>query len=99
MNERWLVLSFTASSLIHLSLIPLAALVMHVKPIKPLPVPVELVDAPRIEQSKKVEVATPAPPPPPPKPKLKAQNTTAPKLLSKPVLETNPLRKRLKKTR
>jgi TonB family protein len=91
MNERWLVSSFTASSLIHLSLIPLAALVIHVKPIKSLPVPVELVDVPRIEQSKKVEVATPAPPPPPPKPKLKAQNTTAPKLLSKPVLETSPL--------
>ena len=84
MNERWLVSSFTASSLIHLGIIPLAALVMHAKPIKPATVPIELVDVPRVEEPKKVEVA---PPPPPPKPK----NITAPKLLSKPVLETRPL--------
>ncbi len=77
MNERWLVSSFTASSLIHLGIIPLAALVMHAKPIKPATVPIELVDVPRVEEPKKVEVA---PPPPPPKPK----NITAPKLLSKP---------------
>ncbi len=83
MNERWLVSSFTASSLIHLGIIPLAALVMHAKPIKPATVPIELVDVPRVEEPKKVEVA---PPPPPPKPK----NITAPKLLSKPVLETRP---------
>ena len=83
MNERWLVSSFTASSLIHLGIIPLAALVMHAKPIKPAMVPIELVDVPRVEEPKKVEVA---PPPPPPKPK----NITAPKLLSKPVLETRP---------
>ena len=84
MNERWLVSSFTASSLIHLGIIPLAALIMHAKPIKPATVPIELVDVPRVEEPKKVEVA---PPPPPPKPK----NITAPKLLSKPVLETRPL--------
>lgn len=84
MNERWLVSSFTASSLIHLGIIPLAALVMHAKPIKPAMVPIELVDVPRVEEPKKVEVA---PPPPAPKPK----NITAPKLLSKPVLETRPL--------
>ena len=83
MNERWLVSSFTASSLIHLGIIPLAALVMHAKPIEPAMVPIELVDVPRVEEPKKVEVA----PPPPPKPK----NITAPKLLSKPVLETRPL--------
>ena len=85
MNERWLVSSFTASSLIHLGMIPLAALVMHAKPIKPATVPIELVDVPRVEEPKKVEVA----PPPPPAPKPK--NITAPKLLSKPVLETSPL--------
>ena len=33
MNDRWLISSFTASSLIHLSLIPVAALVMHAKPL------------------------------------------------------------------
>ena len=62
MNERWLVSSFTASSLIHLGIIPLAALVMHAKPIKPAMVPIELVDVPRVEEPKKVEVAPPPPP-------------------------------------
>jgi periplasmic protein TonB len=85
MNERWLVSSFTASSLIHLGIIPLAALVMQAKPMQPAMVPIELVDVPRVEEPKKAEVA----PPPPPAPKQK--NITAPKLLSKPVLETSPL--------
>ena len=49
MNERWLVSSFTASSLIHLGIIPLAALIMHAKPIKPATVPIELVVA-RVDQ-------------------------------------------------
>lgn len=86
MNERWLVSSFTASSLIHLGIIALAALVMHVKPIKPAMVPIELVDVPRVEEPKKVEGA-----PPPPAPKPKTKNITAPKLLSKPILETSPV--------
>ena len=81
MNERWLVSSFTASSLIHLGIIPLAALVMHAKPIKPAMVPIELVDVPRVEEPKKIEVA------PAPKPK----DIIAPKLLSKPTLETKPV--------
>jgi protein TonB len=84
MNERWLISSFTASSLIHLSLIPLAALVMHAKPIRPITVPIELVDIPRVEQSKNIEI-------PPPAPKPKPQNMAAPKLLSKPVLDTSAL--------
>jgi TonB family protein len=92
MNERWLIPSFTASSLIHLGLIPIAAMIIHAKPMKPVTVPIELVDVPRVEQPKKVEVAPP-PPPAAPKPKAKAkpQNMTAPKLLSKPVFETSPL--------
>ena len=88
MNERWLLSSFTASSLIHLGIIPVAALVMHAKPIKPAMVPIELVDVPHIEEPKKVEVAAP---PPPPAPKPKPKTVTAPKLLSKPVPETSPL--------
>ena len=48
-------------------------------------VPIELVDVPRVEEPKKIEVA----PPPPPAPKPK--NITAPKLLSKPTLETKPV--------
>ena len=90
MNERWLIPSFTASSLIHLGLIPIAALIIHAKPIKPVTVPIELIDVPRVEEPKKIEVAPP-PPPPAPKPKGKPQNITAPKLLSKPVFETTPL--------
>ena len=86
MNDRWLVSSFTASSVIHLSMIPVAALIMHAKPMKPVTVPIELIDVSRVEQPKKIEV-----PPPPPPPKSKPQNITAPKLLSKPVFETSPL--------
>jgi protein TonB len=86
MNDRWLVSSFTASSLIHLVLIPIAALIIHAKPIKPVTVPIELIDVPPVEEPKKVEVAPPHPPPAP-----KPKHTTAPKLLSKRVLETSPL--------
>jgi len=87
MNDRWLIPYFTASSLIHLSLIPVAALLIHAKPIRPVTVPVELIDIPRVEQPKKVEEA----PPPAPKPRPKPQKITAPKLLSKPFFETSPL--------
>ena len=86
MNDRWLVSSFTASSLIHLSLVPVAALILHAKPLKPVTVPIELLDVPNVEQPNKVDVQ-----PPPPAPKPKPQTITAPKLLSKPVLETAPL--------
>ncbi len=85
MNDRWLISSFTVSSLVHLGLIPVAALVMHAKPMKPITVPIELVDVSRVEEPKKIEV-----PPPPPEPKPKPKNITAPKLLSKPVFETRP---------
>jgi len=85
MNDRWLVPYFTASSLIHLTLIPVAALVIHAKPIRPVTVPVELIDIPRVEEPKQVEA------PPPPKPQPKPQKITAPKLLSKPVFESSPL--------
>ena len=72
-------------------MISIAALIMHAKPIKPVTVPIELIDVPRAEQPKEIEVAPPPPPPPAPKPKPKQQNVTAPKLLSKPVLESSPL--------
>jgi periplasmic protein TonB len=85
--NRGLRSSFTASSLIHLALIPLAALVMHAKPLKPIMVPIEIIEiAPPAELRKKVEVA----PPPPPKAKPKPQNITAPKLISKPEIDTKP---------
>jgi TonB family protein len=85
MTDRQMISSFTASSLIHLGLIPVAALVMHTKPLKPITVPIELVEVPWVEQPQKVKV------PPPRAAKSKPQNITAPKLLSKPVFETSPL--------
>jgi protein TonB len=60
---------------------------MHAKPIKPAMLPIELVDVPALEQPKRVEVA----PTPAPAPKPKPKSIAAPKLLSKPVLETSPL--------
>jgi protein TonB len=86
MNDHWLLSSFTASSLIHLGLIPVAALLIHAKPIKPVAVPIELIEVPRVEQPKQVDVA-----PPPSRPKPKPQRITAPKLISKPEIETKPL--------
>ena len=76
MNDRWLVSSFTASSLIHLSLIPVAALLMHAKPLKPVNVPIELIEVTAVEQPKTGRV-----PPPPPAPKPKPQNISAPKVM------------------
>jgi protein TonB len=91
MNDRWLVSSFTASSLIHLALIPVAALVIHTKPLKPVMVPVELIEIAPVEPPKKVEVAPPpSPPPPPAKPKPKPRKITAPKLISKPEIIKTP---------
>ena len=88
MSEGGLIRYFTASSLIHLSLIPAAALLMHAKPIRPISVPVELIVLPRVDAPKKIEVAPPPPPPPPtpaPRPaKPKPAKIEAPKLLSKP---------------
>lgn len=86
MNDRRLVPYFTASSLIHLGLIPVAAFVIHAKPIRPVAVPVELIDIPPVEEPNKVEI-----PPPAPTPRPKPQKITAPKLLSKPVFEASPL--------
>jgi TonB family protein len=62
---------------------------MHAKPIKPVTVPIELIDVPRVASPNKFEVVPPPPSPPVPKPK--PQNLTAPKLLSKPMIETSPL--------
>jgi protein TonB len=60
---------------------------MHPKPLKPITVPIELVDIPRVDEPKKVEVAPPPPPHPPPKAKPKPQNIAAPKLISKPEMD------------
>jgi periplasmic protein TonB len=85
-KDRWLISSFTASSLVHLALIPLASLMMQAKPLKPITVPVELIEIAPAEPPKRVEVA---PPPPHPKPKPKPPKVTAPKLISKPkIIET-----------
>ena len=90
MIDRRLLSSFTASSLIHLALIPLAALMMHAKPLEPVTVPIELIEIAPGELPKKVEVAPPPSPlPPQPESKPKPPKMTAPKLISKPkIIET-----------
>ncbi|MGH7845010.1 MAG: energy transducer TonB [Candidatus Binatia bacterium] len=84
MSDRWLISSFTASSAIHLGLIPVAAFVIHAKPIQRVTVPIELIDVPRVVEPKKAEV-------PPPRLKPKPQKITAPKFISRPeITETQP---------
>ena len=92
MNERWLIPSFTASSLIHLGLIPHRR-ADHARQADQAGYRAHRADrrVARRATTKKIEVAPPPPPPPAPKPKPKPQNITAPKLLSKPVFETSPL--------
>jgi protein TonB len=87
-TDRRLLSSFTASSIIHLALIPLAGLVMHAKPLKPIMVPVDLIESAPTELPKEVEVATP--PPPQPESKPKPAKITAPKLISKPKMIETP---------
>jgi len=60
MNDRWLISSFTASLLIHLALIPAVALIMQAKTIKPVTVPIELVEVRRVEEPKKNVVGPPS---------------------------------------
>jgi protein TonB len=104
MTDRRLISSLTASSLIHLGLIPAAALVMHARPIRPVTVPIELIEIAPVEPPRRVEVAPPPAPLPPkpqpqPRPKPKpppqskpeppAQEVTAPRLISEPkIIET-----------
>jgi TonB family protein len=87
MNNRWLFSSFAVSSVIHLTLIPVAALVIKNRPAKSDTVPIELVEIPRVEEVK----FNPAPPPPS-APRAKPQTIAAPKLLSGPeITETKAL--------
>jgi protein TonB len=90
MNERWLFTSFAASSLIHLALIPVAVLMMHARPSKPVNLPIEIIEIPRKQAPEKVDATPSAPPPAPPSPRPKprqtAQKMTAPKLVSKPEI-------------
>ena len=88
MTDRRLLSSFTVSSIIHLALIPLAGLVMHAKPLKPIMVPVDLIETAPTELPKEVEVATP--PPPQSESKPKQAKITAPKLISKPKMIETP---------
>lgn len=88
--NRRLLSSFTASSLMHLALIPVVALVMHTKPLKQINVPIEVIEIAPVEKPK-AQVTPPPAPPPPPRIKPKPQEVTAPKLISKPkIIETKP---------
>ena len=85
MSDRLLITAFGTSLIIHLGLVPLMALVIRAKPSAPVMVPIDLVDAPKVEEIKKPEVATA-----PPLPKPRAQKITPPKLLSKPTIFDTP---------
>ena len=89
--DRWLLSSLTASSLIHLALISLAALMVHTRPAKPIKVPIELIEISPAERPK-IQLAPAPEPPSMPRIKPKPQEITAPKLTSKPkIIETKPV--------
>ena len=81
MSDHKLLSSFAVSSIIHLMLVvPAVSLLMRAKVHKVQLVPVQLVDVPPVEETKKADLT-------PPQPKAtepKTQKITAPKLLSKP---------------
>jgi TonB family protein len=81
MNDRILYSCIVASLLVHMATIPAASLMVRAIPSKPVHVPIELVNVPRV-----AEVKAPENLPPPPAPKPKAAKITAPKLLSKPEI-------------
>ena len=89
MSDHKLLSSFAVSSLIHLLLVlPAVSVLMRAKLHNVQLVPVQLVDVPPLEETKKADLT-------PPQPKAiepKTQEITAPKLLSKPdILEIPPL--------
>jgi protein TonB len=84
-NDRFLIGAFGSSLLIHLGLLPILALMHQTKAAVPAMVPIEIVDAMKIEEIKKAEITAPKPKPPPQLPKF-----TAPKLLSKPTIFETP---------
>ena len=86
MNDRFLIGAFGTSLLIHLGLLPILALLPQKQSKVQMTIPIELVDAPKIADIRKTEIAVPAP-----KPQPKLAKITAPKLLSKPtIFETPP---------
>jgi TonB family protein len=74
-----------ASVLVHMATISAASLLMRSIPSRPVHVPIELVNVPRVP-----EIEAPEALPTPPAPKPKAAKITAPKLLSKPEIIQTP---------
>jgi TonB family protein len=87
MNDRILSSCILVSLLVHMATIPVASLMIPGIPSKPIHVPIELVNVPRV-----AEVKAPQAEPSPPAPKPKAVKITAPKLLSKPEIIQTPER-------
>jgi protein TonB len=87
MSDHKLLSSFAVSSLIHLILVvPAVSVLMRAQVHKLQLVPVQLVDVPPLEETKKADLT-------PPQPKAtepKTQKITAPKLLSKPAIFEGP---------
>jgi TonB family protein len=81
MSDHKLLSSFAVSSLIHLMLVvPAVSLLIRAEVHKVQLVPVQLVDVPPVEETKKADLT----PPQPKGTEPKTQKITAPKLLSKP---------------
>ena len=88
MSDHKLLSSLVVSSIIHLMLVvPAVSLLMRAKVHKVQLVPVQLVDVPPVEETKKIDPT----PPQPQATKPMTQKVTAPKLLSKPDIFDNPL--------
>ena len=86
MTDRFLIVAFGTSLLIHLGLLPILALLPQMQSKVPTTIPIELVDAPKIAKIRNTEIAPPAP-----KRAAKLPKIVAPKLLSKPtIFETPP---------
>jgi outer membrane biosynthesis protein TonB len=85
-NDRGLCKAFSASLLIHLTLVPVASLLLQNNRSVPIMVPIKLVDMPRVEKLEEPDSVSRKP-----LPKAKAQKIIAPRLLSKPEIFETPL--------
>lgn len=85
MTDRFLIVAFGTSLLIHLGLLPILARLPQMQSKVPTTIPIELVDAPKIAKIRNTEIAPPAP-----KRAAKLPKIVAPKLLSKPTIFESP---------
>jgi TonB family protein len=85
-SDRGLYTAFSASLLIHLTLVPAASVLLQNKISVPVTIPIKLVYMPRVEEVEEAESLSEKP-----QPKPKSQKINPPKLLSKPEIFETPL--------